>query len=367
MLPRHVSHLLLPLSVALSPAPASAAAVSLSYRVPEGCPAQQEFIQALRERGAALDSAGATARARAVDVVIRRVDGAYVGQLTVHSLDMGSPDRDAATRTVHDADCAEVVSGLALTAAIALGGGQAAAEPAPFLEPDPVPSADTGTNTPPRAVSVAPAPAEPVRRLRGSSFGLQDSVSVAAGTLQLEAARAYTLTAGATFGLIPDKVVPRYELNASLASFLGLPGGESRLFGPLLQVHWAALGPVTTRHAGVMLDSWGLEAGINSCSALTYDTAGWVALLCAEFGAGWLFSNGKVSGAAASEFEEQPGYGYGGVGFDVQYNFGSWAHLGLRAGGRLSTQLSVDSPDGTRLFESSPWGGYATIGFGLHF
>jgi hypothetical protein len=204
--------------------------------------------------------------------------------------------------------------------------------------------------------------------LRGSSFDPRESVSVPAGTLQFEGARAFTLTAGAAFGLIPGKVVPRYELNTSLASFLGLPGGESRLFGPLLQGHWAVLGPVTTRYAdGVTLDSWGIEVGINSCSALTYDTAGWVALLCAEFGAGWLFASGKVSGAAASAFAEQPGYGYGGVSFDVQYNFGSWAHLGLRTGGRTSTHLSVDSPDGTRLFESSPWGGYATVGFGLHF
>lgn len=358
---------LLLVAVAFAPSAASAAAVALSYSAPESCPVQTQFVDAMGERGAALDSAGATARARAVDVTIRRVGSAYVGELTVHSL-----ETDAATRALHDADCAEVVSGLALTAAIALGGGRAAlAEPAAVSEPDAATSAATRTrttraSTPPRAESLAVA--EPVRRLRGNSFSLEDSVVVPAGTLQLEAARAYTLMAGATFGLIPDKIVPRYELNASVAGFLGLPGGESRLFGPLLQVHWAALGPVTTRHAGgVTLDSWGFEAGINSCSALTYDTAGWVALLCGEFGAGWLFAKGKFSGPSPREFEEEPGYGYAGLGLDVQYNFGSWAHLGLRAGGRLSTELSVDSPDGTRLFESSPWGGYATIGFGLHF
>ena len=70
---------------------------------------------------------------------------------------------------------------------------------------------------------------------------------------------------------------------------------------------------------------------------------------------------------APSEFDASSGYGYGGLGIDLQYNFSSWAHAGVRAGGRLSTPLRADMPDGTRLFESSAWGGYAGAGLGVHF
>src|SRR5690606_27194356 len=124
-------------------------------------------------------------------------------------------------------------------------------------------------------------------RLRGSSFDRQDKIQVEAGTLELGGAKSYTLTAGAQLGLIPGQPMPRYDLTASMAGFSPPPKGESRLFGPVLQVHWAALGPVTTRYAGaVALETWGLEAGVNACSAFTYDTQGWAALACAEFGAG---------------------------------------------------------------------------------
>jgi hypothetical protein len=366
----------LPLLIALVPGLAAAAAVPLNYRAPEqqACPSREQFTQALRARGADLDSEGAAERARAVDVWIRRVDGSYVGELIVHAREAG-----AASRTVHDADCSEVVSGLALTAAIALGGtGLAAVEPAPADAPKatqgPPSRADVGAPSRgelPAADGAGPSTpqsAEPERRLRGSSFGHADSMPVGPGTLRFDGARSYTLMAGGLVGLIPGKVMPRYELNASLASFLTPPGGDSRLFGPLLQVHWAALGPVTSRHSGdVALDTFGLEAGINSCSALTYDTRGWVALLCAEFGAGWLVMDATAPGSPQRSSEAERGYGYGGLGFDGQYNFGSWAHLGLRVGARLSTPVIMDMSDGTRLFESSPVAAYASVGFGLHF
>lgn len=358
----------------------AAPSVSLSYEAPGGaaaprsCPSQGQFLAALRSRGVDLESAEAAGRARSVDVRIRDVGGSYVGELVVQSREAG-----AASRTVHDADCNQVASGLALTAAIALGGnGDAQAADVAVWQDDmtparsstePQPEASAVGETPgkaPPAPVAEPTPSTAPSRLRGNSFAREDRVQVEAGTLELDGARAYTLTAGAHSGLIPGQLMPRYDLTASVVGFFTPPKGESRLFGPVLQVHWAALGPVTTRHAGsVALETWGLEAGLNSCSAFTYDTEGWVALACAEFGLGWLFMDATAPGAPAST--QSRGYGFGGLALDTQYNLGPLVHIGLRVGGRLNTPVRADGPDGSQLFESSPWGAYATFGFGIHF
>lgn len=212
----------------------------------------------------------------------------------------------------------------------------------------------------------APAP-ESTPRLTGSSFaGLDPEMPVEAGTLRFAAARSWTSYAGVAAGVLPGRLVPRLELAATLASFVVAPGGETRLFGPLVQVNWAVLAPTRSRHAGdVALDVWGMEAGLSSCSALTYDTRGWVALACAEFGVGSLFV--EAESADGRRRSDQPGYGYAGLALDLQYNLSSWAHVGARVGGRMKTRMELDGPDGGRLFETASWGARATLGFGLHF
>jgi hypothetical protein len=97
---------------------------------------------------------------------------------------------------------------------------------------------------------------EPEPRLRGSSFGQPAALLVNAGELRFDGARAHTLTAGAALGPIPRRLVPRYDLAASLASFVTPPGGASNLFGPF-QVHWAVLGPVQMRRG------WSLATGFD--------------------------------------------------------------------------------------------------------
>lgn len=355
---------------------ASAPSVSLAYRVPEAagaartCPSRDDFIEALRSRGAVLDSAEAAERAQGVDVSIRYADGVFVGELSVRTR---APR--AASRVVHDPDCAEVVSGLALTAAIALGGDADGrnddSAPAQSVTDAPAAIAEPTSGSDASEPGAAAEGSEPPREsfgLRGSSFWQENSIVVDAGTLRLEGARSYTLTAGIYSGLIPSVTLPRYDLNASVATFLSLPDGAgTRLVGTLLQVHWAVLGPVTSQHAeGVSLDAWGLEGGINACSALTYDTRGWVALVCSEFGAGWLVMDAKGRGATSGR-AQTAGYGFAGLAFDAQYNLASWAHLGVRVGGRFNTPLRAEDPEGARLFDSSPWGAYGTAGFGLHF
>lgn len=378
MTPHKTGRLILPLLASWTVPAVAASAVNLSYEVPGAgaapgsCPSQQQFVAALRSRGVQLDSAEAVERARSVEVRIRSVDGAYVGELVVQP-----HEAQSASRAVHDADCEQVVRALALTAAIALGGNREVQTDdvsgwqdtsAARSSTKPEPEASTTSETP--AAVRPPHVAEPrsaaPARLRGSSFDRQDKIQVEAGTLELGGAKSYTLTAGAQLGLIPGQPMPRYDLTASMAGFFTPPKGESRLFGPVLQVHWAALGPVTTRYAGaVALETWGLEAGVNACSAFTYDAQGWAALACAEFGAGWLFMDATAPNAPASA--QTQGYGFGGLALDTQYNLGPWVHVGLRVGGRLNTPVRADGADGSQLFESSSWGGYATAGFGIHF
>lgn len=375
MSPRHVPNLpLLALAVASVAADAAASTLSLRYDAPgvqapapsSACPSAAEFRQAIEARGVDFEAPGVAARASSIDVSIRYVGGQYVGELSVQA-----PDGVAASRVVHDARCDAVASGLAVTAAIALGGKElfSMSRDAP-VEAEPAAVSDAAVEAPTDAAGGSAADAaelpELEHRLRGSSFGQPNELVVDAGELRFEGARAYTLTAGATLGPIPGQLMPRYDLTASLASFVMPPGAESRLFGPL-QVHWAVHGPVQARYAGdVTLEAWGLEAGIDSCSAFTYDTLGWVALACAEFGAGWLFAETRGP-SAAERASVTRGYGFGGLAFDAQFNLGSMLHVGARVGGRFMTPFSLEAPDGTGLFDSSMLGAYATIGFGLHF
>lgn len=355
---------------------AAASTLSLRYEAPSSaCPSTAEFRQAIQARGVELEAPEVAARVSSIEVSIRHAGGEFVGELSVRA-----PDGGAASRVVHDARCDAVASGLAVTAAIALGGNVAAGQGLIVLDRDAVGAeAGAAASEAGAAASEAPAasgdasdssgdeaePPEREQRLRGSSFGQPSEMRVDAGELRFEGARAYTLTAGATLGPIPGQLMPRYDLTASLASFVTPPGAESRLFGPL-QVHWAVQGPVQARYPGeVTLDAWGLEAGIDSCSAFTYDTLGWVALACAEFGAGWLFA--ETRGPSAERASVTRGYGFGGLAFDGQYNLGSRLHVGVRVGGRMMTPFSVEAPDGTGLFDSSMFGAYATVGFGLHF
>lgn len=341
-------------------------AVSLDYRL-EGaaraaaCPTRGDFLGALRARGVLLDAPRARARARAVQIVIRNDDGAFQGELVVQ--------RDGALRAeprrVQDAACAEVAEALAVSTAIALGARSepARSEPLPSeLVPAEPPASPRGE---PAASAIVDVEARSAARLRGSSFDARDSVQVEAGTLELGAVRSYTLSAGAQLGLLPGQAVPRFELEAMMAGFANPPGAEPFLTGPLLQIQWAVLGPAEAHYRGVTLDTWGLEAGIDLCQAIRYDSEGLSASACAGFGAGWLFTDVAAPGGESAS--RQLGYGYASLGLETHYDLGAGFHLAAKLGGRLRTPLAPEAPDGTRLFESSTWEGFGTLGVGLHF
>lgn len=376
---RAAGALLVSLWASASPASAS---VALDYRIEDAaqaaaCPSRDAFIGALHARGVRLDAPQARSRARAVQIVIRKDDGAFRGELVVQRDDAPR----AEPRRVHDVACSEVAEALAVSTAIALGGRAAsttselapeahalddeprAREPAPG-EGSEAPAGEPASSEPPSSERVDVDASRPAR-LRGSSFDARDAVEVEAGTLELGAVRAYTVSAGAQLGLLPGQVVPRFELEAMLTGFATPPGAEPFLTGPLLQIQWAVLGPTDARYRGVALDAWGLEAGIDLCQALRYDSEGLSASLCAGFGAGWLFTD--VTAASGENASRELGYGYASLGLESHYDLGAGFHLAAKLGGRLRTPLAPEAPDGTRLFESSTWEGFGTLGVGLHF
>ena len=224
----------------------------------------------------------------------------------------------------------------------------------------------TDTRAVPRPPPAAPAPQRALR-LHASTFGSANSVAVKAGTLRFDCAHSYTLGAGAMLGPLAGVPVPRFDFTGSLASFVTPPAAHSHLVGPILQVGWSWLGPATRASQGLQTRLLGLQAGLRACSAIDYDSEGLVLLVCSEFNVGWL--NLRTTDAQGKVTQSKDlGFGSAGLGLDLQYNLGGLLHADLRLGGTLQPgTVSAERPDGSRIFKSSPFGGYATLGLGLHF
>lgn len=123
--------------------------VALTYEVPPGCPPETEFVSSVETRGGKFEGAVAAAHARSLEVKIRPGRQGFEGSLRVEDAAGAS-----ALREVHAAECSEVVNGLALVAAIALGGepSNEAAPAQPAVEPH-----ETGTPAPVSSEPAAPA------------------------------------------------------------------------------------------------------------------------------------------------------------------------------------------------------------------
>jgi hypothetical protein len=345
----------------LAPEIARADEVELGYRAAEGCPGPAQFVAGVADRGARFQGPEAVARVQRLDVQIEGKAGQFVGVLGVTDANGAS-----SSRRIHDPSCADVVKGLAVIAAIALG----AKDEAPVSESSPVASAPLEAPAQPAPPTPAPpAPLEPAEpeRLRGSSLERLETLDVKAGTLRLRRDARYTLGAGIDYGLVPKLVLPRWEFTISSAGFMLPPGGESHLIGPILQVSWSVLGPATHRSGGYSTRVLAAGAELSSCNGLRYDSLGWTALLCGVFGAHWVSLETRSSDGAF-EREKGTGIGHAGLRLDTQYSFNHWLYAGLRAGGRIQFgDTSATGADGRELFETPLFGAYATLGLGLRF
>lgn len=339
---------------------ANAEPVGLRFEAPTGCPNESEFVAAVGERGGHFDGPEAAARADSLEVEVLARNGSFAGSLRV----LGSAGTSD-LREVRDTNCAEVVRGLAVVAAIALGadGEQRSGDTMPAAAPAPK-TADRGAKR-----KVETPPTERSRRLRGATFPLVDRVEVPAGTLHFDSERAYSLMAGAEFGTFPGFVLPRVDFTGALANFVTTPGGDSHLILPVIQLRSSLSAGGVRRFADYETRAVAFRLGVDICSLASYDSQGWVLMFCGEFGGGYAaLRTRSLPGTPAYSQKKEGGFAYVGPAFDVRHNFGSLLHVGLRAGvtGQFGT-VSAERRDGSQLLDMKPLGGYASAGLGLHF
>lgn len=333
---------------------ANASAVSLTYDVASECPPQMEFEAAVKTRGASLKASSPKPPVLALKVQIARRDDGYFGTLQVTGSDAASAERE-----VYATECGEVVKALAVVTAIAL---RASDERVPTHDE----AAPVAPKAPPRE---ATPPSDPQTKphLRGTSLRREDEIEVNAGTLRLDRVLDFDLRAGVNYNLVPGVVLPRYELALGVAHFLTPPGGESRLVAPILEAYWSLMGPGTLRKDGYSSETYGLGAGVRSCSALTYDVLGLILSLCAEYGLAWMRLETK-NADGSYEQKKETGFGVMGVGMGLQYNLGSHFHLGLRTAGQVQLGgVTAERAGGGTLWRMPLLGAHAVGSAGLHF
>jgi hypothetical protein len=311
-----------------------AEAASLSYRAPLDCPGEADFVRAVAARGGQF-AAGAGGERR-FQVTIARDAGGYVGSFRV-----GRPQGDSAERAVHAPSCHEVVDGLAVAAALA-------------LQASPPHAAESVPSPPPVAPPLAPQP--PTRRDEG------------AAPERLSLGPAFTLTAfgGLAFGLVPSTPMPRYELSVTWAS-LAHEANRGRIVGPLMRLGLNLYGGVTHEMNGISTKLGAQALTVGPCYAPLYDDRGLVLMTCLDLTAGLMgaSSTDRETGAANSD-----SFGFGSVGASLEaaYNIGRHFHVAFRAGSNaLVAPISVKGADGSELFRSSRYNGFATFGAGGHF
>jgi hypothetical protein len=171
-----------------------------------------------------------------------------------------------------------------------------------------------------------------------------------------------TVSAGATFGLIQDTPMPRYDFVTNGALFLTEPDGTQKMMGAVGQLRLGFLGPVIA--TGERSDSrvYGASFAMGGCLTPHYDSRGLIALFCVGYGGGMLAVEPQNSDLG----EESVGFGFVNAGFDGQYNFSKYVHLGVRFGwegymlGDVSFERLRGMDGGANAF-------YGTVGLGVHF
>ncbi|HYP74714.1 MAG TPA: hypothetical protein VER12_02090 [Polyangiaceae bacterium] len=338
--------------------------VALAYDAAVGCSSETDFKEAVERRGGNFSGPGAPGSAWALRVSILRDAGGFHG-----TLQATNDDATSALREVHGATCPEVVDALAVVSATALN-PQGESKSAIDEQPTRKVAAAAPATSPVSAASPEPAPTTSAfseGRLRATRALINAQLPVQAGTLRLDYARALTLFAGAQFGMVPNTVMPRYDLSFDGASFVTTPGGNTFMHGaiPRLRLSYAGQAKYETHDTSSSVNVFTFALG--ACWSPIYDTRGWVALLCGEYGAGFVNIVSKnLQGAQIQN--KTKGLGFAGLGLETRYNLGSLFQVGLKLGVDVMVDsFSAERADGSRIFESSQFVGYGMLGFGVHF
>ena len=335
------------------------ATVDLAYDAPTGCPTRPEFVAAVASRGADFNDAETPAASRTLVVAIHKQADDFVGAFQVRDYQVATNKRE-----VHGKSCGEVVNALAVVAAIELRPTGAAASPP--SDPSPVKAS-------------TPTPEVPEMRLRGHTRffpSRNESVQVGPGTLRFDLHRSITAYAGASLGLIPSVVLPRYDLSLTAANFVTTPEGMQRIVGTVTRTRLSFLGPASyssnqaDQATRTTTDINAFSFGIGVCQSPLYDTRGLVLLFCGELGGG--FMNLRTRDAQGMQIQtKNAGFGTVTLGAEVQYNLASWFHVGAQLdGGATYGDLTAERADGSRIFGSSTgvgWTANVMLGVGGHF
>ena len=331
--------------------------VALAYDAAPGCPSETDFQAAVEGRGGHFTGPRASGSVWALRVSITVEAGGFRG-----TLQATSEDAISALREVHGTTCQEVVDALSVVSATALN-PQAESKPSASAPPAPAPAATTAT---------APEPAPTTTpfsqgRVRATQALLNAQIPVEAGTLRFDYARSLTLLAGAQFGMVPHTVVPRYDLSLIGAGLVTTPGGKTYLHGAIPRFRLSYLGHATYQTADTSSTIDALTFAFGLCWSPIYDTRGWVALLCGEYGAG--FVGIRTKDTRGMEIQNKgAGLGFAGLGIESQYNLGSLFQVDLKLGADFFVDtFGADRPDGSNIFRSSQVMGYGMLGVGVHF
>jgi hypothetical protein len=332
------------------------AAPRLDYRAAAGCPADAEFVAAVRARGGNVDVAGDPTEE--LEVVIERTNDGYRGSVRVRSTDQSSEARD-----VRSPACDEVADGLAIVTALASQTGslpETATVPATTSARAP---AAIEAKAPPASVATKPAAST---RLHTAGQFHDETLTVSSGELRIRNDTAVSLTGGALFGMTPQ-VIPRVDLTFARTNFITTPDGAGHIIGGILRTRWTVLTPTEYRKGDWSARFYAMKASIGACSKLAYDLAGFVLLFCGEIGAGVSKVTTKDPAGRTTK-DELVGLGSAAFEFDARYNFGRYFHAGLMVGaeGWLAQIKAVDS-DGSEIFHANAFDGYAMAGVGMHF
>ncbi len=351
----------------------------LAYEAPYGCPSEPEFVAAVTARGADFDAREATQGPQTLVVSIHRQGDGFAGAFQVRSAADATNKRE-----VRGATCVEVADALAVVTAIALhseadaggigstGAGASAPDESYAASPASVsPAVAVDAPQPPRRTPGTPrvvAPGED--RLRGSTRAFpprSESISVHAGTLRFDLQRSATVYAGASVGMIPSLVLPRYELSGLVASFVTTPEGEQRISSLVFKLRLGVLGPATYQSPDTKTDVSGISFGIDLCQSPHYDSKGLVLLFCGGYGGGVMMLKTKGLDGVAIQTKSM-GFGEVLLSGELQYYLGAGVHVGLRLGGGFTVgQITAERADGSRIFASSAWSAQATLGLGFRF
>ena len=345
---------------------AEATPAGLTYDAPAACGARADFEARVAERGEHFDASASSV----LRVSIREASGAYHG-----SLRLVGASGDSTLREVDGNRCDEVVSALAVVSAIALrddvdSGTSVAGATATNPSATPSEPAEPPAVAPPKPRDPAPKSAEKSDdppRLRGvSPFGAQPPVEVPAGKLRFGVARSLTAFAGGELGILPSTVMPRFDLSLSAASFVTTPDGRSIMTGVIPRLRVSFLGPSTYHAASASVDALGVSAGLGFCQSPFYDSAGFSALICAEYGVGVLSFDLRPT-QGSTKIRQSPAFQTAGVGFESEYHLSSLFHVGFKLQLDTSLQPIRATIGSNEIFHSSTISGSGMLGLGVSF